>query len=162
MVGGILSDAAETVLAGAGILKNAVGVFGMLAVLRMCVAPFLQLGIHYLTYKVTSALSATVSSGRVAGSLTRSAALRLVLGMTGASALLLLIVLPVIFDAQSDAHTVVMRLMQAYFIFTVMRFVNALLRALFRIAATRAEWQNNRSRGCGRRPRASSRSSASS
>ena len=39
----------------------------MLAVLCMCVAPFLQLGIHYLTYKVTSALSATVSSGRVAG-----------------------------------------------------------------------------------------------
>ena len=39
VVGGILSDAAETVLAGAGILKNAVGVFGMLAVLCMCVAP---------------------------------------------------------------------------------------------------------------------------
>ena len=30
VVGGILSDAAETVLASAGILKNAVGVFGML------------------------------------------------------------------------------------------------------------------------------------
>lgn len=51
VVGGILSDAAETVLAGAGILKNAVGVFGMLAVLAMCVVPFLQLGIHYLAYK---------------------------------------------------------------------------------------------------------------
>ena len=74
VVGGILSDAAETVLAGARILKNAVGVFGMLAVLCMCVAPFLQLGIHYLTYKVTSALSATVSSAGWRGSLTRSAA----------------------------------------------------------------------------------------
>ena len=63
------------------------------------------------------------------------------------SAQLLLIVLPVIFDAQSEAHTVVMRLMQAYFIFTVMRFVNALLRALFRIAATRAEWQNKPIKG---------------
>ena len=92
VVGGILSDAAETVLAGAGILKNAVGVFGMLAVLCMCVAPFLQLGIHYLTYKVTSALSATVSSGRVAGLIDQiGGAFGLVLGMTGASALLLLI-----------------------------------------------------------------------
>ena len=91
VVGGILSDA-ETVLAGAGILKNAVGVFGMLAVLCMCVAPFLQLGIHYLTYKVTSALSATVSSGRVAGLIDQiGGAFGLVLGMTGASALLLLI-----------------------------------------------------------------------
>ena len=92
VVGGILSDAAETVLAGARILKNAVGVFGMLAVLCMCVAPFLQLGIHYLTYKVTSALSATVSSGRVAGLIDQiGGAFGLVLGMTGASALLLLI-----------------------------------------------------------------------
>jgi stage III sporulation protein AE len=32
VVGGIISDAAETVLAGANILKNAVGIFGLLAV----------------------------------------------------------------------------------------------------------------------------------
>lgn len=92
VVGGILSDAAETVLASAGILKNAVGVFGMLVVLGMCVAPFLQLGIHYLVYKLTAALSATVSSGRVAGLIDQiGGAFGLVLGMTGACALLLLI-----------------------------------------------------------------------
>ena len=92
VVGGILSDAAETVLAGAGILKNAVGVFGMLAVLAMCVVPFLQLGIHYLTYKLTGALAATVADGRVAGLIDQiGSAFGLVLGMTGASALLLLV-----------------------------------------------------------------------
>lgn len=92
VVGGILSDAAETVLAGAGILKNAVGVFGMLAVLAMCVAPFLQLGVHYLAYKAAAALSATVSGGRVAGLIDQlGGAFGLVLGMTGACALLLLI-----------------------------------------------------------------------
>ena len=92
VVGGILSDAAETVLAGAGILKNAVGVFGMLVVLCMCIVPFLQLGIHYLTYKLTSALSATVSGGRVAGLINSiGGAFGLVLGMTGSCALLLLI-----------------------------------------------------------------------
>ena len=92
VVGGILSDAAETVLASAGILKNAVGVFGMLVVLGMCVAPFLQLGIHYLVYKLIAALSATVSGGRVAGLIDQiGGAFGLVLGMTGACALLLLI-----------------------------------------------------------------------
>ena len=40
VVGGILSDAAETVLAGAGVLKSTVGLFGMLVVFGMCVAPF--------------------------------------------------------------------------------------------------------------------------
>ncbi|WP_297209527.1 stage III sporulation protein AE [uncultured Flavonifractor sp.] len=92
VVGGILSDAAETVLASAGILKNAVGVFGMLVVLGMCVAPFLQLGIHYLVYKLTAALSATVSAGRVSGLIDQiGGAFGLVLGMTGSCALLLLI-----------------------------------------------------------------------
>lgn len=92
VVGGILADAAETVLAGAGILRNAVGVFGMLAALAMCITPFLQLGIHYLVYKMTSALTATVAQGRVAGLIDSiGGAFALVLGMTGACALLLLI-----------------------------------------------------------------------
>lgn len=92
VVGGILSDAAETVLAGAGILKNSVGVAGMLAVLAICVTPFLQLGIHYLTYKLTAALTSTVSEGRIAGLISAiGGAFGLVLGMTGACALLLMI-----------------------------------------------------------------------
>lgn len=92
VVGGIISDAAETVLAGVGILKNSVGVFGMLVVLGMCVVPFLQLGIHYLTYKMVAALSATVASSKIAGLIDGiSGAFGLVLGMTGASALLLLV-----------------------------------------------------------------------
>ena len=92
VVGGILSDAAETVLASAGILKSAIGVFGMLVVLGICIVPFLQLGIHYLTYKFTAVLSSTVSNGRVAGVIDQiSGAFGLVLGMTGSCALLLLI-----------------------------------------------------------------------
>lgn len=53
-MGGIISDAAETVLAGAGMLKNTVGVFGMLAILAACAYPFLQLGVQYLLYKLTA------------------------------------------------------------------------------------------------------------
>ena len=92
VVGGILSDAAETVLVGASMLKNTVGVFGMLVVLGMCIVPFLQLGIHYLTYKFAAALSSTVADSRTAGLIDRlSGAFGLVLGMAGACALLLLV-----------------------------------------------------------------------
>lgn len=92
VVGGILSDAAETVLAGAGILRNTVGVFGMLVILALCVVPFLQLGVHYLSYKVAAALTATVADGRMAGLIDSiGGAFGLVLGMTGAGALLLLV-----------------------------------------------------------------------
>ena len=92
VVGGILSDAAETVLVGAGMLKNSVGVFGMLVVLGMSIVPFLQLGIHYLAYKMTATLTATVADSRISGLIDGiSSAFGLVLGMCGACALLLLI-----------------------------------------------------------------------
>ena len=92
VVGGIISNAAETILVGAGMLKNTVGVFGMLAVLGICVVPFLKLGIHYLTYKVIGALSATLADTRLAELIDNiGTAFALMLGMTAASALLLLV-----------------------------------------------------------------------
>ena len=92
VVGSILSDAAETVLAGASILRSSIGVFGMLAVLGICVYPFLHLGAHYLTYKATAALSATVADSRVSGLIEAlGTAFGQVLGMTASCALLLLI-----------------------------------------------------------------------
>ena len=66
VVGGILADAAETVVAGAGALKGTVGVLGMLAVLGICIGPFLRIGVHYLMYKAVAALTATVTSGPTA------------------------------------------------------------------------------------------------
>lgn len=94
VVGGILSDAAESVLASAGILRSAVGVYGMIAVLLMCLLPFLQMAIHYLAYKFTSAISATVTEGRTAVLIDQiGSAFGLILGMTGAGALLQLVAL---------------------------------------------------------------------
>lgn len=92
VVGGILSDAAETVLAGASVLRGAIGVFGALTVFAICLTPFLQLGAHYLAYKVTSALAATVANSRTASLIDAiGGAFGLVLGMTASCALLLII-----------------------------------------------------------------------
>lgn len=92
VVGRIISDAAETILVGAGLLKNTVGLFGMLAVLALCIVPFVHLGIHYLTYKFSAALAATLADSRLSeliGGI--GTAFGLILGMTGACALLLLV-----------------------------------------------------------------------
>lgn len=92
VVGGILSDAAETVLVGAGVLRGTVGVAGMLSVLAICTAPFLELGVHYMTYKMTAALAGTVANSKLSGLIDHiSSAFGLILGMTGACALLLLV-----------------------------------------------------------------------
>lgn len=47
------------------------------------------------------------------------------------SAIVLVIVLPVVFDEQSEARTIVTRLVQVYIVVTVFRFINALLYAGF-------------------------------
>lgn len=94
VVGGILSDAAETVAAGAAVLKGTVGVVGLLAVLAICLAPFLQLGVHYLVYKATAALTATAAPGAVTGLIDAiGSAFALVLGMVGGGGLILYVAL---------------------------------------------------------------------
>ncbi len=94
VVGGILSDAAETILASAGVLRGTVGVFGTVTILGICLLPVLHIAVHYLMYKLVAALSATVGSGRVAGLIDQiGGAFGLMLGMTGACCLLLLVAL---------------------------------------------------------------------
>ena len=92
VVGSILSEATETVLAGAGMLKNTIGVFGMLGILAACAHPFLQLGVQYLLYKLTALLAATVGAPSLCKLIDGlGGAFGLVLGMTGSCAFLLLI-----------------------------------------------------------------------
>ena len=64
VVGGIVSDASESLLASAGVLKGAIGTFGMLAVLSIFVLPFMQLGISYLGFKFTAAVGGLLQSGQ--------------------------------------------------------------------------------------------------
>ena len=92
VVGGIIADASETVLAGAGMLKNTIGVFGMLAILAACAYPFLQLGVQYLLYKGTAYLASVVGAPGLCKLIDGlGGAFGLILGMTGSCALLLLI-----------------------------------------------------------------------
>ncbi|MCX7615103.1 MAG: stage III sporulation protein AE, partial [Clostridiales bacterium] len=60
VVGSVLGDASESMLAGAGMLKNSIGVYGMIAILAMCFTPLITSGIHYLVYKAAAAISAPV------------------------------------------------------------------------------------------------------
>ncbi len=92
VVGGILSDAMENVLAGASMLRGAIGVFGVFVILAICIIPFLHLGTHYLAYKATSALAATVAEARTVGLIDAiGSAFGMVLAMTASCAMLMMI-----------------------------------------------------------------------
>lgn len=57
VVGGVLSNAAESVLAGAALMKNAAGIYGILAMLAIFLEPFLRIGIQFGMLKVTAAVT---------------------------------------------------------------------------------------------------------
>ena len=92
VVGSIISDATGTVLAGAGMLKSAVGVFGLLAVLAICLTPFITMAVQYLLYKLAAFLAGTVTEEPMSDLIDAlGSAFGLMLGMTGSCALALLI-----------------------------------------------------------------------
>lgn len=92
VVGSIIADASETVLAGASILRNAIGIFGFLAVAATCLFPFLHLGVNYLLYKAAAGLSGAIADGRITKLVNAvSTAFGMMLGLVGASAMMLFI-----------------------------------------------------------------------
>lgn len=91
-VGGVISDASETILVSAGLMKNAAGVYGGLAILAIWIGPFLQIGIQYLLLKITGILCNAFHSKAIAeviGDFTT--ALGFVLGMIVTICVLLLV-----------------------------------------------------------------------
>ncbi len=92
VVGGILSDASEAVLVGAGVMKSAVGVYGLLAVIAVWISPFLRIGVQYLLLKLTAALCESFGVKPVSAVIGAfSDAMGLLLAMTSSICILLLI-----------------------------------------------------------------------
>ena len=92
VVGGILSDASEAVLVGAGTVKNAAGLYGMFAIIAIWVGPFVKIGVHYLMLKGTGILCAVFSDKQFTELVQDiSPAMGMLLAMTGTVCLMLMI-----------------------------------------------------------------------
>lgn len=92
VVGGMISDATETILVSAGAIRSAAGLSGLAAVLALVVVPFLRSGVQYLLLKLTGSLCAVTGSAEHAALIEGiGQAMGIVLGMIGTAALLQLI-----------------------------------------------------------------------
>lgn len=92
VVGSIMADASETILVSAGVVKGAVGVYGLLSVIAIGIGPFLNVGIQYLALKLTASVCGMFSGKEVAGQVSDfGSAMGLLLAMTGTMCLLILI-----------------------------------------------------------------------
>ena len=92
VVGGMISDASETVLVSARMIKTGAGAFGMAAVLAICLLPLIRLGVQHLILKLTAALCETVTEKPLSGMIDSvSDALGFLMAMTAAAGFMLLI-----------------------------------------------------------------------
>lgn len=88
VVGGIISNAASSVLSSAALLKNAVGTFGMLSILAIFAVPFINLGVSYMMFKIVTAISGIVGSKQAGLLQAIASAMGYILAMTATCALI--------------------------------------------------------------------------
>ena len=92
VVGGVLSDAGETVVASTRLVRNTAGIAGIITLISLVIPPFLHLGARYLLLKLAAAVSPLVSEGRLSKLIENlSGAFGILLGMLGACSLMWLI-----------------------------------------------------------------------
>jgi len=92
MVGGIISDASEAILVSAGTVKNAIGIYGMIATAAIIVGPFIAIGIQYLLLKISCALCKVIGAKETVAVIGDfSKAMGMILAMIGSLCLMLIV-----------------------------------------------------------------------
>ena len=65
VVGKILGDAVDTVVGGGIILKNAIGLVGVIVVIGICIIPIIKLSILTISYKLLATVSQTIADTKI-------------------------------------------------------------------------------------------------
>jgi len=92
VVGGIISDAASTVVAGAQLIKNTLGAFALIAVISICIGPVVVIGLNYLALKAVGAFSGAICNSTVSKTIDSiSTALGMVLGLVGCCTIIMFV-----------------------------------------------------------------------
>lgn len=92
VVGSIISDASETILVSAGLVRNSVGIYGMFVILSLWIGPFLKIGMQYILLKLTGAVCSVFGKNSTTDLIHDfTAVMGFLLAATGVMCLLLLI-----------------------------------------------------------------------
>lgn len=67
VVGKVLGDAVDTVIGCSAILKNAIGIIGVIVVISICIVPILKLAVITIIYHLTSALCEPIADSKIVG-----------------------------------------------------------------------------------------------
>ncbi len=90
IVGSLLSDSSAILLAAASVVKNSLGVFAMMAVCGICIAPVAACSIRFLIYRATAAAVDFLPGAKLPGLIVSFASVfSLMLGLIGCCAAIL-------------------------------------------------------------------------
>lgn len=73
VVGKVLGDAVDTVIGCSAILKNAIGIVGVIVVIAICITPILKLAIITIIYHLTAALCEPITDSKIVSLITQMA-----------------------------------------------------------------------------------------
>ena len=92
VVGKILGDTVDTVIGCSNILKNAVGIVGIIVIIAICIGPIIKLTILTLSYHLVAAISQPIADAKIVKLLDEMGeTFKLLLGIMSAIAVMLII-----------------------------------------------------------------------
>lgn len=65
VVGKIMGDSVETVIGCGNVLKNSVGIIGVIIIISIVIKPIIKILVLWISYLLTSAISETVADGKI-------------------------------------------------------------------------------------------------
>ncbi len=104
VVGGILAESVETVMNCSVVIKNSVGVFGILCLIVIGAIPLLKVASILIVFRLTAAVAEPISDGKIVTCLSELAnAVAVLFSMLAAVAVMFIVVLTVMLHAGNTA-----------------------------------------------------------
>ena len=102
VVGKILSDASETVLGSGIVLRNAVGLVGVIVIIGICAMPFIKLGVITALYQILSAICEPIADKKIISIIEQMRdTFKVLLGMVSAISIMLIIGVTIVIKVSS-------------------------------------------------------------
>ncbi len=90
VLGSVISDVSEALLSGAVVMKNAIGIYGFVGALALCLTPFISAAVRFWAFRLLALAASGMSGGRLSGLLSGiSESYGIALGLLGTCSTLL-------------------------------------------------------------------------
>lgn len=104
MIGGILAESVETVLNCSVVIKNSVGILGIICLILIALRPVLKLGALLIIFRITAAVSEPVSEPKLITCISRLGdSISVLFSMIAAVTVMFVIVMTIMINAGSSA-----------------------------------------------------------